>query len=231
MFRESQQYCLLRVERRIQYLRLVCLLAVAGVICCYASPALSNPAEKLGQWRWSGVERVVVIPDIHGAYPEFTELLKASAVINSSLQWIAGKTHLVSLGDLLDRGAKSREVMDLLMRLQTEAREHGGRVHVVAGNHEAMNLVGDLRYVSLGEFAAFSDIESAQQRNQAYGDFAAQRREAIALSFLDGGVTAAERNPKSRQVFEELYPPGYFGHRSAFAPKDATGAGYCHCRR
>ena len=140
---------------------------------------------------------MVVVPDIHGAYPELTELLKASGVVNESLQWIAGETHLVSLGDLLDRGAESRKVMELLMRLQAEALNQGGRVHVVAGNHEIMNLVGDLRYVAAAEFAAFADIESADQRQDAYQDFLGQRSEAIALGFLGGGPGAAERDPKT----------------------------------
>ena len=61
--------------------------------------------------------------------------------------WAAGRAHVVSLGDLLDRGADSRKVMDLLMRLQGEAAAAGGQLHVVLGNHEAMNLLGDLRYV------------------------------------------------------------------------------------
>ena len=52
---------------------------------------------------------------------------------------------LVSLGDLLDRGAESRKVMDLLMKLQSQAPASGGHVHVVIGNHELMNLTGDMR--------------------------------------------------------------------------------------
>ena len=63
-----------------------------------------------------------------------------------------GEAHLVSLGDLLDRGNDSRAVMDLLMRLQEQAQQAGGRVHVVFGNHEQMNLIGDLRYVSADEY-------------------------------------------------------------------------------
>jgi hypothetical protein len=75
----------------------------------------------------------------------------------------------VSLGDLLDRGADSRKVMDLLMRLQGEAHAAGGQLHVLLGNHEAMNLLGDLRYVDAGEFAAYKDMESAAEREEVAG--------------------------------------------------------------
>ena len=82
-------------------------------------------------------------------------------IVDAQDRWAAGRTHVVSLGDLLDRGADSRKVMDLLMRLQGEAAAAGGQVHVVLGNHEAMNVLGDLRYVDPGEYAAYADMESA----------------------------------------------------------------------
>jgi len=195
----------------------------AALLIVFAAPVYSGAAERIGQWRWSGVERVVVVPDIHGAYTELTELLKASGVVDNSLNWTGKKTHLVSLGDLLDRGADSRKVMDLLMRLQKEAPKHGGQVHVIAGNHEIMNLLGDLRYVSDQEFAAFADIETPLQREQAYDVFLERHIEDLALTFLRGGVTAAERDPKIRQDFENRYPPGYFGHREGLAPAGEYG--------
>jgi len=202
---------------------LAALLVITAFLSCQAALASTQTARQLGPWRWSGVERIVVVPDIHGAYADLTGLLQAAGVVDASLHWSGGATHLVSLGDLLDRGPESRKVMDLLMRLQQEAPEQGGRVHVVAGNHETMNLVGDLRYVSTAEFAAFTDMESGEQREQAYAQFVAQRSEAVALSFLGGGVTAVERDPQTHQDFEQLYPPGYFGHRAAFAPGGKYG--------
>ena len=66
----------------------------------------------------------------------------------------------------LDRGADSRRVMDLLMRLEQEAARAGGRVHLLLGNHEVMNLIGDLRYVADGEYAAYQDVETAEERER-----------------------------------------------------------------
>ncbi len=114
-------------------------------------PAAADDAE-----RWSGIARVVAFGDVHGAYRELVPLLQQTGVIDAQLHWSGGATHLVSLGDLLDRGPDSRAVMDLLMRLETEAPRSGGLVHVVLGNHEVMNLTGDLRYVSAAEYAAFA---------------------------------------------------------------------------
>ncbi len=111
--------------------------------------------------RWSGVARVVAFGDVHGAYRELVSLLQQAGVIDAQLHWSGGATHLVSLGDLLDRGPDSRAVMDLLMRLETEAPKSGGFVHIVLGNHEVMNLTGDLRYVSAAEYAAFAPPTSS----------------------------------------------------------------------
>ncbi len=143
--------------------------------------------------------------DVHGAYTELHALLRDTGILDATDHWAAGNAHVVCLGDLLDRGADSRKVMDLLMRLQGEAQAAGGRVHVVLGNHEAMNLLGDLRYVDVGEFAAYADMESAAER--------AQMR----------GAWEAERGAGSAAAFDEKFPPGYFGHRAALSPAGKYG--------
>jgi hypothetical protein len=106
-------------------------------------------------WRHEGVERVVAIGDVHGARDELVALLKDVGLVDEELRWSGGRAHLVSIGDLLDRGDYGRQVMDLMMRLQQEAAAAGGAVHVLLGNHEVMNLTGDLRYVSEGDYAQF----------------------------------------------------------------------------
>ena len=93
--------------------------------------------------------------------------LRNAGVIDDERMWSGGASHLVIVGDILDRGSDSRDAMDLLMQLEGQAEAAGGKVHVLIGNHEAMNLVGDLRYVSRDEFAAFIEEESAAERELA----------------------------------------------------------------
>jgi Calcineurin-like phosphoesterase len=136
--------------------------ALAMVATAFGYPC--GASAQSAQVQWSGIDRVIAFADVHGAYTELHPLLREAGVLDERDHWAAGRTHVVSLGDLLDRGADSRKVMDLLMRLQPEAQAAGGRLHVVLGNHEAMNLLGDLRYVDAGEFAAYADLDSPADR-------------------------------------------------------------------
>lgn len=164
---------------------------------------LSAPLAQADEWRFSDVDRIVAVSDIHGAYNAFVETLQVADVIDEDLAWSGGKTHFVVTGDLLDRGPDSRLVMDLIMRLELEAPLAGGRVHQLIGNHEVMNLTGDLRYVADEEYAAFIDMESEEDREYWFKRF---RRDYPA----DIGKAAI------RWKFDERAPPGYFGHRKAF---------------
>jgi len=157
------------------------------------------------QSSWSDVERVIAFGDVHGAADDLILLLRAVSAIDQDLHWSAGAAHVVSLGDLLDRGARSREVMDLLMRLQDEAAAAGGVLHVVLGNHEAMNLLGDLRYVTPAEFSAYEADEPAGLRERLRADWVAR-----------GGVSSGSE-------FDRRFPPGYFGQRAAFASDGRYG--------
>lgn len=103
---------------------------------------------------FTGVARVVAIGDIHGDFERLQQVLRLCQLTDAQDRWIGGKTHLVQTGDVLDRGPDSKKAMDLLMALEQQAQKAGGAVHALIGNHELMNMLGDLRYVSNGELAA-----------------------------------------------------------------------------
>ncbi len=92
-------------------------------------------------------EKILFLSDIEGEFEGFRTLLIASGVINESYKWTFGKGHLVICGDLFDRGANVPEAMWLLYKLEDLAAKAGGYVHVILGNHDVMNLSGDLRYL------------------------------------------------------------------------------------
>src|SRR6266545_398096 len=113
---------------------------------------------------WNGIERVVAIGDVHGAYDRFVEILKIAGILDNDLKWAAGRTHVVQLGDVLDRGDDSRKALDLIRRLQRPAEAAGGMWHQLMGNHEVNRMLGDLRLVTPAEYAAFSNVDSESTR-------------------------------------------------------------------
>lgn len=112
----------------------------------------------------AGVERIVAIGDVHGAYDRLVAILRAAGLLDTRLRWAGGRTHLVQTGDILDRGADSRKALDFLHRLENDARRAGGGVHLLLGNHEVMRILGDLRFVSPGEYEAFVTANSERTR-------------------------------------------------------------------
>jgi hypothetical protein len=125
--------------------------------------------------------RIVAVGDVHGSYDSLLAVLGFAGIVDAKGKWSGGKAHLVQTGDLLDRGKDARKVLDLLMRLEGDARKAGGRVHALLGNHEVMNLLGDLRYLNVEEYAAFRTPDSEAYR-EAFFKSAAERARAEARS-------------------------------------------------
>jgi hypothetical protein len=188
------------------------IIKIRALVTLVVVPALllfsvQGSAEK---WSFSGIERVVSVSDVHGALGGMTATLSNAGLLDESLGWSGGKAHLVITGDILDRGPDSRKVMDLLMRIEGEALAAGGQVHLLLGNHEVMNLVGDLRYVSKEEYAAFADDELSIDRDRWFRKFSGSRPKNIDQEAL-------------RSEFDGKYSPGFFGLRRAFSSEGAYG--------
>ncbi len=163
--------------------------------------------------------RIVAIADIHGALEAFTAILREVGLVDADLRWSGGDTILVQTGDFTDRGPEVRACMDLLMRLQEEAPEHGGEVIVALGNHEAMNLIGFLRDTSPDDAAGFVDDASEERRDQAYDDWTRmRRRRAEALDQPQPRFT-----PDMKRVWEEAHPLGYVERMEALGPDGHYG--------
>ncbi len=93
-------------------------------------------------------ERIAAVSDVHGNQEGMLTLLKAHRIIDENQRWTFGKGHLVVVGDTFDRGSRVTETLWLYRSLALQAKQAGGRVHVLLGNHEAMVMRGDLRYLA-----------------------------------------------------------------------------------
>jgi hypothetical protein len=135
-------------------------------------------------------------------------VLRSAGLIDNKNKWTGGATHLVQTGDVPDRGPDTRKILDLLIELEKQAKRAKGRVHALLGNHEAMNLYGDLRYVSAAEYESFRSRDSEELQKRAFETF----------------VPEADRaKPDAWARFQKDQPLGWVEHRQAFADTGKYG--------
>lgn len=158
--------------------------------------------------------RLVAIGDIHGAYDEFVGVLKRAGLVNDALAWSGGRATLVQTGDYTDRGTDVRKVLDLLMRLEREAKSAGGRVVTLLGNHEVMNLIGDWRDVTPEICATFATTKSEATRDAAFRQY---------TRLTSSGAPPPATHTQSRDEWMLAHPLGCLEYRDAMSPSGVYG--------
>ena len=165
------------------------------------------------------VPHVVVIGEVQGSAATVTKLLTHLGLTDAQGRWAGGDTILVQTGDLMDGGEHVRAVLDLFMRLQEEAPAAGGQVIVLLGNHEAMNILGELRDVNYLAYQSFSgpDSEAIQQRAFVeYVDWRQRRAKAVG-----SGEFVADENFKADWL--AVHPVGWFEYVEAMGAEGEYG--------
>src|SRR3954469_5384782 len=162
-------------------------------------------------------QRIVAVGDLHGDDLAWLTIARAAGLIDARGHWTGGKTVLVQLGDITDREPDSLKIIRSLQQLQKEAPRSGGQVVVVLGNHEAMNLLGDNRYTTAGEYTAFVDGNSAARRDRVFE--ANRARVEAASRALDPKVTPEQVRAK----WMAEHPLGWVEHRLAWSPSGELG--------
>jgi hypothetical protein len=167
----------------------------------------------------SAPARVVAIGDVHGAFTEFVTILQRTGLVDGKRRWSGGSATFVQIGDLLDRGPRTRECLDLVMDLEKQAPKAGGAVIPLLGNHEAMNVMGDVRYVTPEIYRTFATSRSEEIRGKAFQDY---------VTFLSAHVGHVHSflvpaDDATRKKWMDEHPPGYFEYRDAFGPDGKYG--------
>ncbi|MBK6404240.1 MAG: metallophosphoesterase [Holophagales bacterium] len=134
---------------------------LVGVVClatACAGGAVERPAVRGAldvSTRFPAPRRLVAIGDLHGDLEATRRVLRLAGAIDERDGWMGGDLVLVQTGDQLDRGDDEPEILDLFERLAKDATAAGGAVHALNGNHEFLNVKGDVRYATLDGFADF----------------------------------------------------------------------------
>jgi len=197
------------IHRTISFtlISFVFLLALLTSGCASASePSRDNTTPK-----------IIAVGDIHGDHAAYKAILKDAALINDKGDWTGGDTIFVQTGDIADRGPDTRQILEHLRQLQKQASKAGGQVVTLLGNHEAMNMTGDLRYVHAGEYAAFENKKSNRLREQAYK----ANKKNIELFYLQQDSSLTPEDIKTKWL--DTLPLGRIEHQKAWSPRGELG--------
>lgn len=200
-------------ERRRALVPSLALVALLLAGAMNISAASAGPIQ-------AGSRRIVAIGDIHGAFDPLVSILRQTGLIDERNRWSGGDAVLVQTGDVTDRGARVVKVVELLMRLQEEAPKHGGEVVVLLGNHELLNLLGDLRDVTPEIIDDFVDERSPIRRQLLWRDHGALLKRRAKLF----GHEPEKLDDVAEAAFLAKNPPGLVEYREAIGPKGRYGA-------
>ena len=112
--------------------------------------------------------KLLVISDIEGNFNGFYSFLVNNGVMDKNYNWTYKDGHVVLVGDFVDRGEYVTQVLWLIYMLEEKAKQHGGKVHYILGNHEIKNLQGDVRYVLQSYVKTAQEISGLKECDKAY---------------------------------------------------------------
>ena len=126
---------------------------------------------------------------------------------------------LVQTGDYFDRGPDMRKLLDFLRALESSAAAAGGTVHILLGNHDAMNLLGEVRDVNRAAYDAFAGDDAEKRRQRAFRDY-------IAIGDARERLLGSRPEPyreKDRDKWLSEHPPGYIEYQAAMGADGEYG--------
>eukprot|EP00759_Apiculatamorpha_spiralis_P004725 PhF_6_TR12878/c0_g1_i1/m.20252 len=106
-------------------------------------------------WTSTEAHEIIAIGDLHGDFTNAVRVMKLAGLIGEDLHWIGGDRTLIQMGDMADRGPHTHTLIEYFERLKVEAAAEGGEVITLLGNHEVMNMHGEVTFVAPGEMASF----------------------------------------------------------------------------
>ena len=139
--------------------------------------------------------KLLVTSDIEGNFYALETILLANKVIDKNGDWIFSTNHVLINGDLIDRSNNVLACLWLIFKLEAQAKEAGGAVHYLLGNHELMNFHSDFRYVhpkytlSPGSFALYNALFTA---SSVLGKWIASKNSIERIGqylFVHGGIS------------------------------------------
>lgn len=120
----------------------------------------------VGQNELASYQRVIFISDIHGHVRTMANLLAQAKLIDKNSvdeneipkgKWIGSNALLVIVGDYLDGGPSSQQVLNFTKNLMAQAQNSSSRVLALLGNHEVRALSVKFKGLEKDTSASFRD--------------------------------------------------------------------------
>jgi len=167
---------------------------------------------------------LIALGDVHGGYERLVNLLSSAGLIKPDAQspagysWSGGNRLLINVGDLIDKGNNSLEVLDLMMALEAQAPSSGGEVIVTLGNHEA-EFLANPENKKAREFVAELNRkginpDTLSQGEKPYGDWMMSRPLAARINdwfFAHAGNTSGKTMEELAEKYRQHVDQGDWG--------------------
>jgi hypothetical protein len=182
------------------------------------------------------VRRIIAIGDIHGDFRALIKCLKLAKVVNERWEWIGGDTFIIQLGDQVDSKCRSGncekdeigdelKIIMFLDKLHEKAKLDNGAVYSLLGNHELMNVMGNLNYNSSENLESFGGEQARMNKFAPSGEIAvylACNRNSIMkigdFLFVHGGLLPDKAKQYSLEKINTIIREYLLGNKSQDDP-------------
>lgn len=176
-------------------------------------------------------KRIIAIGDIHGDFRALLHCLRLAKLIDKKREWIGKDTVLVQLGDQVDsrcRGGDCEKdtigdelkIIKFVDELHDKAKKNGGAVYSLLGNHELMNVMGNLNYTSSENVLSFGGKQERLDKFAPGGEIAiylACNRNSIMkigdFLFVHGGLLPKKAKQYNLEKINEIIREYLLGNK------------------
>jgi Icc-related predicted phosphoesterase len=179
------------------------------------------------------VSRIIAIGDVHGDFRALLKCLRLAKVIDKNRKWIGGDTVVIQLGDQVDSKCRSGycemdeigdelKILKFLDNLDISAKKSLGGVYSLLGNHELMNVMGNINYTSAENLIGFGGAKERINKFAPSGEIAiylACNRNSIMkigdYIFVHGGLLPHKAKQYSLEKMNSIIREYLLGNKSA----------------
>lgn len=138
------------------------IIIILIIVALYYYYKLKNKSQKFTIVKNNDkYKKLYVLGDLHGDLEKTKQALKKVGLIDENNKWIKENCKLIQMGDQVDSVCRRKEknicnsinnldveVIYFMEEMARQAEKKNSKVVSILGNHEIMNIQGDLRFVS-----------------------------------------------------------------------------------